>query len=192
MAQAQKLVALNGETWGMMTTPSYRGKVRLGVPLDIVAHYTPPILRRFNTAWPHVRVSLQPGNSKDLLEELDRAKIDLTLTTDLESQRACEALRRDRLVWVGCDHASAHSQRPLSLSIGGKSCRFRPVVMSAMTAIHLDCRNSTSTYICPGPVRANWVANWHTIFVPSLPRDLVKASHGRERRVADVERPRAD
>ncbi|MEM6497166.1 MAG: LysR family transcriptional regulator, partial [Pseudomonadota bacterium] len=48
LAQAQKIVALNDETWGLMTTPSFRGEVRLGVPMDIVAHYTPPILRRFN------------------------------------------------------------------------------------------------------------------------------------------------
>ena len=114
LAQAQKLVALNDETWGIMTTPSFCGEVRLGVPMDIVAHYTPPILRRFNNAWPHVSVSLQPGNSKELLEDLDNGKIDLTLTTDLEPQRQCETLRRDRLVWVGGSDSNAHSPAPVA------------------------------------------------------------------------------
>lgn len=140
LAQAEKLVALNDETWGIMTTPSFRGEVRLGVPMDIVAHYTPPILRRFNNAWPHVRVSLQAGNSQELLEDLDAGNIDLTLTTDVEPQRDCETLRRDRLVWVGDCDSNAQQQRPLPLSIGGKSCRFRPVVIDALRKAGIDWR----------------------------------------------------
>ncbi len=140
LAQAQKMLALNDETWGLMTTPSYRGEVRLGVPMDIVSRYTPPILRRFNHAWPHVRVSLQAGNSYELLEQLDAGAIDLTLTTDLEPQRNCETLRRDQLVWVGIADGNAHSLRPLPISIGGKSCRFRPVVMDALSRAHIDWR----------------------------------------------------
>ena len=140
LAQAQKLVALNDETWGIMTTPSFRGEVRLGVPMDIVSQYTPPILRRFNSAWPHVLLSLQAGNSQDLLEELDNGTIDLTLTTDVKPQRPCETLRRDRLVWVGAGDSNAHKQRPLPISIGGKSCRFRPVVMEALGENNIDWR----------------------------------------------------
>ena len=140
LAQAQKIVALNDETWGLMTTPSFRGEVRLGVPMDIVAHYTPPILRRFNNAWPHVRVSLQAGNSQELLEELDTGEIDLTLTTDLKPQRECETLRRDKLVWVGVDNSFAHQQRPLPISLGGRSCRFRPAVVTALSDSGIDWR----------------------------------------------------
>ena len=140
LALAQKLVALNDETWGIMTTPSFRGEVRLGVPMDIVSQYTPPILRRFNCAWPHVLLSLQAGNSQDLLEELDNGTIDLTLTTDVKPQRPCETLRRDRLVWVGGQDSNAHKQRPLPISIGGKSCRFRPVVLEALGNKNIDWR----------------------------------------------------
>ena len=140
LAQAQKMLALNDETWGLMTTPSYRGEVRLGVPMDIISCYIPPILRRFNTAWPHVRVSLQAGNSSGLLEQLDTGAIDLTLTTDLEPQRPCETLRRDRLVWISARDGNAHTLRPLPISIGGKSCRFRPVVMDALSCANIDWR----------------------------------------------------
>ena len=138
LAQAQKIVALNDETWGLMTTPSFRGEVRLGVPMDIVAHYTPPILRRFNNAWPHVLVSLQAGNSHELLEELDNGDIDLTLTTDLKPIRKCETLRRDKLVWVGVDESFAHQQRPLPISLGGR--RFRPAVVGALSDAGIDWR----------------------------------------------------
>ncbi len=140
LAPANKMLALNDETWGAMTTPSYRGEVRLGVPTDIVPLYTPPILRRFNSAWPHVRVTLQAGNSKDLLEDLDTGAIDLTLTTDLEPQRECETLRRDHLVWVTGADSMAHALRPLPMSIGGKNCRFRPVILEALATADIDWR----------------------------------------------------
>ncbi len=140
LVQAHKILRHNDETWGMMTTPNYRGEVRLGVPIDIVARYTPAILRRFNNAWPHVHVSLQVGNSKELLDELDAGEIDLTLTTDLEPQRACETLRCDRLVWVGAHDTDAHLARPLPISIGGRSCRFRPVVLDALGDAGIDWR----------------------------------------------------
>ena len=139
-AQAQKIVALNDETWGMMTTPSFHGDFRLGVSMYIVAHYTPPILRRFNNAWPHILVSLQAGNSHELLEELDSGDIDLTTSTDHKPKRKCETLRRDKLIWIGVDGSFAHQQRPLPILLGRRSYRFRPAVVSALSDACIDWR----------------------------------------------------
>ena len=140
LVQAHKILRHNDETWGMMTTPNYKGEVRLGVPMDIVARYTPPILRRFNSAWPHVHVSLQAGNSFELLQELDAGEIDLTLATDLAPIRDCETLRQDKLVWVGAPDTAAHLERPIPISLGGRSCRFRPVVIEALASAAIDWR----------------------------------------------------
>jgi len=41
---AQRLVALNDETWNAMTTPQFEGEVLLGVPPDIVTNLVPPVL----------------------------------------------------------------------------------------------------------------------------------------------------
>jgi DNA-binding transcriptional LysR family regulator len=57
MAHAQRMIALNDEVWGAMSAPAYEGEVRLGVPHDIVGTYLPPILRRFDKAWPRARVA---------------------------------------------------------------------------------------------------------------------------------------
>ena len=59
IAHAQRLIALNDEVWGAMSAPAYAGEVRLGVPHDIVGTYMPPILSRFDKAWPRVRVALK-------------------------------------------------------------------------------------------------------------------------------------
>ena len=85
LAGAQRMVADNDQLWNAMTTPVFKGKVKLGVPMDILPTYIPPVLRRFNQAWPEVEVSVECRNSMDLLEALDRGEVDVTLTTDTEA-----------------------------------------------------------------------------------------------------------
>jgi DNA-binding transcriptional LysR family regulator len=132
LGSAQRLIAMNDDIWGHMTTPSFQGEVCLGVPVDIVAAYIPPILRRFNSTWPRVRVCLECQNSQELLEGLEAGEIDLALTTDAAWQGQCETLRWDRLVWVGAPDGDAHTRNPLPIAIGSKSCRFRPVALQAL------------------------------------------------------------
>ena len=139
-ANAQRLVALNDAVFGQMTTREFEGEVRFGVPTDIVRTYIPPILRRFNTAWPRVRVTLELGNSSRLLDAYDRGELDLTLTTDLASDRRAETLRVDRLVWTGAPQGNAHKLDPLPLAIGDATCRFRPVVLEALRKAGRDWR----------------------------------------------------
>jgi DNA-binding transcriptional LysR family regulator len=140
LGQARQMIALNDQLWGQMTRPDFEGEVRLGVPMDIVSSYVPTILRRFNHAWPRVRVMLVCENSHELLEQLASGQIDLTLTTDTTTGPGATLLRRDRLVWVGSPGTEAHRQRPLPVSIGSRTCRFRPVVLAALRQAGLDWR----------------------------------------------------
>jgi DNA-binding transcriptional LysR family regulator len=125
LGNAQRLIAMNDDIWGQMTTPSFQGEVKLGVQ----------ILRRFNSAWPRVRVTLVCRNSVELLEDLDAGVVDITLTTDTSSDANCETLRWDKLVWVGAPSGDAHAREPLPISIGGKTCRFRPVALQALREV---------------------------------------------------------
>jgi DNA-binding transcriptional LysR family regulator len=140
LGPAQRLLSCNDELWGMMTTPTFQGEVRLGLPSDLVAPYAPNILRRFNAAWPHVRVSIETGSSGDLVDALEGGDLDLTLTTDQHTDRPCETLFRDRLVWVGAPGVTAHLRRPLPITIGGVSCRFRPVTLEALMRAGIEWR----------------------------------------------------
>ena len=138
---AQRLVAMNDEVVDAMTTPSFEGEVRLGLPVDLIVTYAPPILKRFNAKWPGVRVSLVASNSQELTEDLDRGQVDLALTTDLTAGgRNVESLVRDDLVWVGAPGGSAHRSLPLPIAIGGRSCRFRPVLLEALRQADIDWR----------------------------------------------------
>lgn len=142
LGQAKRLIAMNDEIMERMTTPSFDGEVRLGIPVDLIPTYAPPILRRFNAMWPHVRVSLNTHNSHELMEDLDQSAVDLALTTDLVGDRTyrCETLNTDRLVWFGAPGGSAHRRSPLPIAIGGRTCRFRPVALEALRAAGRDWR----------------------------------------------------
>ena len=137
---AQSLLALNDDIWGQMTTPSFEGEVRFGVPVDIIPAYLPPILRRFHAAWPRVRVTMIARNSIELLEDLANGKLDITLSTDRDTGRNSETLRANRLVWVGAKRGEAHLKTPLPVSIGSTTCRFRPVVLDALRQAGRDWR----------------------------------------------------
>ncbi len=132
MAHAQRLIALNDEVWGTMSAPAYEGEVRLGVPHDIVGPYLPPILKRFDKAWPRVRVSLECTTTPELLEQLREGRIDLTLTTEQRCRAGGETLLEDDLVWTGAKNGTAHRRDPLPLSLGGSTCEFRASVLKAL------------------------------------------------------------
>ena len=138
LAHAHKLIALNDEVWGAMSAPAYEGEVRLGVPHDIVGPYLPPILRRFDQAWPRVRVSLKCTTTAQLLELLRKGDIDLTLTT--EQRAGGTTLLEDELVWAGAVNGSASGRDPLPVSLGDDKCAFRPAVLKALRAAGRDWR----------------------------------------------------
>jgi DNA-binding transcriptional LysR family regulator len=140
LAYAHKLIALNDEVWGAMSAPVYEGEVRLGVPHDIVGPYLPPILNRFDRAWPRVRVSLKCTTTPQLLELLRKGAIDLTLTTEQRCGASGETLVEDDLIWVGARNGSAHERNPLPISLGDSKCEFRPVVLKALRGTGRDWR----------------------------------------------------
>lgn len=140
MAHAQRLIALNDEVWGTMSAPAYEGEVRLGVPHDIVGPYLPPILRRFDKAWPRVRVALACKTTPQLLELLRRGEVDLTLTTEVRCRAGGETLLEDDLVWTGAINGTAHLRDPLPLSVGDRNCEFRPTILESLREAGRDWR----------------------------------------------------
>lgn len=140
LAHAQRLIALNDEVWSTMSAPAYEGEVRLGVPHDIVGPYMPPVLKRFDKAWPRVRVSLKCTTTPQLHDTLRQGEADLILTTEQRCGTGGETLLEDDLVWTGAPNGTAHLRDPLPLSLGDNTCEFRPSVLKAMRGSGRDWR----------------------------------------------------
>lgn len=140
LSYAQRIISLNDEIYGLMTSPEFEGEVRLGVPHDLLGTFVPPILKSFAQAWPRVQVTLVGLNTPILLERLNAGEIDLTLTTEITPQGAHGALFADQLVWAGAKGGEAYLRQPLPLSMGCVDCAFRTPAIEALRRSGQDWR----------------------------------------------------
>lgn len=145
LAYAQRILSLNDEIWGVMSSPDFEGEVRLGVPHDIVTSFVPPILKNFNQCWPRVRVTLICQPTLKLIRMLEGGEIDLTLTTEKDPCGEGGLLMPDQLVWVGARGGEAYKRRPLPVSFGDNSCAFRATTVRALGGAEMDWRLTCET-----------------------------------------------
>jgi len=140
LAHAQSMTAMNDDLWGLMSTPHYEGEVRVGVPHDVVEPNLPAVLRRFDRAWPRVRVTLISGITAELLANLHRNDLDIALSTEPDVPPNAELLLSDPLVWVGAAGGQAHQRTPLPVSFGSPHCAFRASAIHALAGAGRDWR----------------------------------------------------
>lgn len=141
LPKAQTMLSLNNEIWHQMISPDFEGKVRLGVPHDIVLSFMPPILKSFRKLWPTIDVELVCLTTPKLLDLLDRKEIDMTLTTEAQrSEDAGVLLLIDQLVWTGVLDGEACHQDPLSIAVEDDTCAFRPSILKALASVEREWR----------------------------------------------------
>lgn len=134
LARSRPLLALNDDIWSEMTAGTVGGKVRLGLPYDLVAPSLTPVLKDFAAAFPQVEVSLICASSPELTSALARGEIDLALIEEPVGPTSGETLRIERLVWVGARNGGAYLKSPLPVSLVAESCAFRPAILAALQA----------------------------------------------------------
>ncbi|MCU4178882.1 LysR family transcriptional regulator [Bosea sp. BH3] len=158
IGQARHLLHQNDEVWASMKAPAFAGEVRLGMPSDLVRPFGTPVLRRFDRAWPQVRVTIVCDTSGRLLEQLDRREIDLAIVVQPDCAAHGETLRIEPLAWVGARNGTAHLREPLPLSTGDETCPHRPIALKALAAAARDwrfvCEVASFEAIC-APVEAD-------------------------------------
>ena len=132
LGRAKRLLSLNDEIWAEMTADAVTGRVRLGVPHDLVGTCLAPVLKAYADAFPQVEASLVCGSSPELAEALAMGRVDLAVVEEPAGPSAGECLGIERLVWVGAKGGTAHGKRPLPLSMVAATCAFRPAVLAAL------------------------------------------------------------
>lgn len=115
-----------------LCTGQTEGELRLGASTTIAQYLLPPILARFTTRFPKVRVSLLSGNSEQVEQALGDHAIDLGLVESVSRRQGLHytPFRTDELVLVA---------RP-----GGKYARTESVTPEALCRIPLVLRENGS------------------------------------------------
>lgn len=132
LARGRRLIALNDDIWAEMTAAEVSGKVRLGLPYDLVGPCIAPVIKAYAMAYPQVEISLSCAASPDLIGSLAAGEVDLIVVEEPQGQGAGECLRVERLVWVGAKNGGAYLKTPLPVSMVSDTCAFRPAVLAAL------------------------------------------------------------
>ncbi|RWD88817.1 MAG: LysR family transcriptional regulator [Mesorhizobium sp.] len=138
--RAKRLLQLNDEIIAEMGGKAVAGRVRIGVPYDLVSTLLQPVLKTYAEAYPQVEISLVCASSPELAAALAAGTIDLAVIEERAGPTAGECLAVDRLVWVGARGGSARLKRPLPVSMVADTCAFRPAVLAALGTHGLDWR----------------------------------------------------
>lgn len=132
LGDARRLIALNDQILREMAGEVCTGRVRLGVPWDLVGTRLPAILKAYAQAWPEVEISLHCAASPELAHALAAREVDLALIEYAADQATGECLAVEPLVWAGARGGHAYRRRPLPLSMVSDRCVFRSVLFGAL------------------------------------------------------------
>lgn len=131
LGYGRRMLALNDEIYGRMTSADYEGEITLGVPHDIIYPVIPKVLQRFAQAYPRLRVKLISSNTNLLRTQHARGEVDLILTTEPEGTPGYQTLTTRKLVWVGAPNGQAAKARPLRLAFSDV-CLFRTIAQRSL------------------------------------------------------------
>lgn len=132
LGKARQLLRLNDEIWAEMAPGAVAGRVRLGVPYDLVGTALAPALRSYAEACPQVELSLHCAASPELAAALEAGTLDLAVIEEPAGSAGGECLAVEPLVWVGARAGAAHRKSPLPVSMVADTCAFRPAVLAAL------------------------------------------------------------
>lgn len=138
LQQAERLLAAHDEAWRALRATAVP-PVRLGVPPDLIRRWMPSILEGFEAACPGIELLLRSGTSPALDEAMRAGELDLAVV-ETTGPGPGEWLADDALVWVAAEQGTAHTRRPLPVSLIAPDCAFRPSVEAALQAGGIDAR----------------------------------------------------
>ncbi|AUL15926.1 LysR substrate-binding domain-containing protein [Bordetella bronchiseptica] len=142
LGRAREMVRLNDELMQHMTGAGCVGAVRLGVPHDLIGTHLPGLLRAYSLRYPDVDISLISATSPELLEQVRRRKLDLTLAEEpIGAAAGGERLAVDRVVWLAAPGGQAWRKNPLPVSLVSDACAFRPVLADALDGGRIPWRS---------------------------------------------------
>lgn len=131
LSYARRMLELNDEIYGKLTSTAFEGEIVLGVPHDIIYPVFPQVLQRFAAEYPRVKVQLISSYTNDLKAQFAKGECDLILTTEDQAEAGAERLTTIPLRWIGAPGGSCWRQRPLRIG-SARNCRFRPLALAVL------------------------------------------------------------
>ena len=175
---ARRLLDINDEALGRLTSNAFEGEITLGVPHDIIYPVLPPVLRQFSLDFPRVQVRLISSYTKQMKQQFANQEIDVLLTTEYERPNEAETLADVALVWIGAHGGNAYKNRPLRLGHEAH-CIFRSVCQRTLDDAGIAWEmalDTDSTRSAEATIAADLAV--HTMLEGTSPAELQEIDHG--------------
>jgi DNA-binding transcriptional LysR family regulator len=132
LAYARRMLALNDEAVRRLVAPAIAGRLRLGVADHFVPRNLAPMLARFATTYPEVRLEVEVGRSHELRAKQARGGLDLVLGKRRDGETAGVPIWTEAVVWAAAPDWVAPEGRPLPLALLPEGCMFRERALAAL------------------------------------------------------------
>lgn len=173
----RRILRLNDEAYNCFNKPSLAGKLRLGLPEELMESIFPQVLTDFSKACPRVELSVRCDLSLRLAALADAGELDLAIVkrvasrTETDETTGWRVLRREPLVWFAGEGSNAIDQQPLPLAVFHEGCVFRMAAIAALAGAGVPWRAAF--------VGSSFTALRHAVVagiaVTPLPRSLATA-----------------
>jgi DNA-binding transcriptional LysR family regulator len=145
LGYARRLLELNDEAAQAVRGMELHGEVRLGLQEDFGEGLLANVLAGFARAHPRVRVEARLARNAELLQQLERGRLDLALAWRGGGQRSPHARRVAQmpLCWIGArdtDLSSPTKDEPLALAMLEAPCLMRDAAVAALNRARIPWR----------------------------------------------------
>ena len=135
LGYARRLLALNDELYEALQGASVSVVVRIGVPDDFAAGRTTRHLAEFNRRYPHIKLEVTAGLSRDLAGSYDRGELDLVLLKQRRNSRDAVARWSEKTRWVDSQRSPVFDQDPLPIVTFPPRGLYRDEMIAALESI---------------------------------------------------------
>jgi DNA-binding transcriptional LysR family regulator len=117
LGDARRLLQLEETARHRLTAPQLSGTVRLGAVEEVAGGSLPPALGRFASLHRHVKLEVQIGVSSELIELLDRGRLDVVLAKRPLGTSRGRLAWREPLLWAAAETFDLVPGAPLPLAL---------------------------------------------------------------------------
>lgn len=135
LGYARRLLSLNDDLHEALDGASVSLTVRIGVPDDFAAGSTTRHLAEFNRRFPHVKLEVTAGLSRDLASSYDRGELDLVLLKQRRNSRDAVARWPEKTRWVDSRRSPAINQDPLPIVTFPPRGLYRDEMVAALESV---------------------------------------------------------
>ena len=172
---ARKMISMNDEMIGRISSPNIKGIVRLGAPEAFAANHLPRVLVQFSKSHPSVELEVTCDLSHNLLDQFERGEYDIVLLKrDNKTKVHGQKIWRESLVWAGLERQTFHMNDIVPLILSPHPCVYRSKIIDALNKKQIKWHSVFTSSSMTGRIAAAKAG----LGVTAIPKEMLSQVHG--------------